>query len=104
MDFRLRKIVFFLGAIALLSFGCRDPNIGERDAGDTPDAVSADAAPPGVCDPYEARPLIPEVYIGPVGLEDRLLSYINSAQEELWVMMYLITQDKFSENPWKVNN
>ncbi len=88
------KGALFVAALFLF-IACRTPSGGGTDAGISLDANSADAAPQGVCDPYEARPQIPEVFIGPEGLEDRLLSYINAAQTELWVLMYLITLDQF---------
>jgi len=70
----------------------------------------ADSAPPRVdaapradlgpvtpsCDPYSVRSPAPEVLIGPVGLETKLLQRIQLAQKQILVMIYQFTRYNFS--------
>lgn len=85
-----------VAGLMVLALGCRQGNPG------TPDPAMMDAAAPGIdagsqigCGPYESRLTEPEIFIGPDGLEARLLGLIDGAESELWVMMYLITVDSF---------
>lgn len=89
---RLRYVLLCAAAIAVS--GCRSSDSGDAaDAG--PGGPTADAAPQSGCDPYELRPSTPEVFVGPDGIEDRLMTYIEGATDELYVMMYLLTLDQF---------
>jgi phosphatidylserine/phosphatidylglycerophosphate/cardiolipin synthase-like enzyme len=66
---------------------------GGSDGGAGADADNPDD---GVgCTPYAARAAAPELFIGPTGLQSKLLSEIGSAQDELLIMMYLLTVDEF---------
>ncbi len=47
--------------------------------------------PPPACDAWVPRPAEPEVLIGPVGLEGRLVGLMNSAESELVLMMYQLS-------------
>lgn len=51
----------------------------------------AGAAP--ACDPYAPRAIVPEVLIGPTGLEASLVGLMDSAQSSIDLMMYQLTCD-----------
>ena len=90
-------------SLTLYAAGCRGASTGGSDDPDAaepmPDsAVSdVDAAPQIGCDPYEPRLGTTSTFIGPSGLEARLLGMFDSAQDELFVMMYVSTQESFSD-------
>lgn len=68
---------------------------GDSDAGGGDAGAGADASSEVGCSPYAARSAAPELFIGPDGLQSKLLGEIGTAQDELLVMMYLITVDDF---------
>jgi len=83
-----------LSAIAALgpAAGCRseDPPSGDDDV--QPDAPMG---PDGTgCTPTTPRTAEPMVFVGPTGLEDRLIGLVDSAQTSLDVQMYL-----FNDHP-----
>jgi cardiolipin synthase A/B len=73
--------------VALVTFGCR----AEDDAV----APTIDATPDGVdgtgCTTMTPRTVPLEAFVGPMGLQDRLAGYIDSATKSLDVQMYLFT-------------
>ena len=63
------------------------------DAGTGDDDASIDAGPrPESCDPYEARATTPPLYIGPTGLEDKVVALIAAAKTSIDMMMYEIDE------------
>ncbi len=88
----------FTLAILIGFGGCRSPLEDSVDAGTGSDAAQGvDSGPQIGCDPYEPRAVAPELFIGPQGLENRLLGEIDAAESELWVLMYLITMESFTD-------
>lgn len=68
------------------------------DAAVGDDAAVGPDAPDGVgCSPYAPRSAAPELFIGPNGLQNKLLTEIGTAQDELLIMMYLITVEDFDD-------
>ena len=59
---------------------------------DTPAVDAPHDIPDGVgCTPTTARTMMPDTFVGPTGLQDRLGTLIDSAQTSLDVQMYLFT-------------
>jgi len=78
-------------ATLLLVLASLGPGCGGGGAGDTTADAAADA-PDGVgCEATTPRTVIPEAFVGPTGLQDRLGTLIDSAQTTLDVQMYLFT-------------
>ncbi|MBP9203825.1 MAG: hypothetical protein KBG28_07690 [Kofleriaceae bacterium] len=78
--------------------------VGGGCSGDDGGGASADAGPGGAdaagdptCSPTGARAQAPEVFVGPTGLEARLLAAIGSATTSLDIMMYLFTLDQLAD-------
>ena len=62
-----------------------------------PDGGGVDA-PDGVgCTPTSPRSVPPETFIGPTGLQNRIIGFIDSAQESLDVAIYLFTVDAIGD-------
>ncbi|MBI4702405.1 MAG: hypothetical protein HY744_14890 [Deltaproteobacteria bacterium] len=54
---------------------------------------SGGQAPPA-CDPYVPRPQVPELIIGPSGLDAKLVAVMDAAQQELALSMYQLNWQK----------
>lgn len=76
------------------AFACGGNGSSAADAG-ADSAVAIDATTGVGCDPYEFRSPSVELFIGPDGLENRLIDEIRAAKSQLYVMMYLLTLDQF---------
>jgi phosphatidylserine/phosphatidylglycerophosphate/cardiolipin synthase-like enzyme len=71
---------------ALLAAGCRPEIAVDIDGNPAPDA------PDGLgCTTLSPRAVAPETFIGPIGLEARMLDMIDGAQSSLDIHMYLFT-------------
>lgn len=67
------------------------PPVTAADAEPDDDAQGDDAGPPAKsCDPLEPRAADPEIFIGPMGLKDKLVALIGSAKTSLDVLIYEI--------------
>ncbi|MBA3541518.1 MAG: hypothetical protein H0T79_18035 [Deltaproteobacteria bacterium] len=72
---------------------CHDPGSN----GTTPDAPTGDAVPGVGCTARAPRTVDPEVFVGPTGLENRLIAAIGGATTSLDVQMYLFTVDSIAD-------
>ncbi len=78
---------------ALTLVACRGGDPADPDGGDdAPDAAAGIG-----CSLTEPRATATEVFIGPTGLQTRLAGYIDSAQDSLWIQMYLFTVDELAD-------
>lgn len=67
------------------------PDAGDDGGGPGDDDAGGDAGPrPESCDPYEPRATTPPLYIGPTGLEDKIVALIQGAKTSIDVLMYEI--------------
>ncbi len=89
-----RQLIALAVSLAVGAFACGGGSSPAADAGSGADA-GADAAPGVGCTPYEFRSPSVELFIGPNGLENRLINEIRSAQTSLDIMMYLLTLNNF---------
>lgn len=83
-----------MAAVAVSALACGGETSVGADASTGADG-GADGALGIGCGAYEFRSPSVELFIGPDGLQNRLLNEIRSAQTELYVMMYLLTVDAF---------
>lgn len=90
-----KQLIALAAALAVSAFACGGGGSAGVDAGSGSDA-RVDATGGTGCDPYEFRSPAVELFIGPDGLESRLINEIRSAQSELYVMMYLLTLNQFT--------
>lgn len=84
----------YLSLVAVLVglVACRDTD------GNSPDAASTGDAPDGVgCTARSPRTVAPEVFVGPTGLESRMIAAMASATTSLDVQMYLFTVDSIAD-------
>lgn len=79
-----------VAALALLACGGEGSaaGTGAGGAGGEGAAGGAGGDAPMACDMWAPRPSEPEVLIGPVGLEDRLVAMIDAATSSIELMMY----------------
>lgn len=90
------RLACLLAAAAPLLWACGGGASGP-DAGSAGDGGAvADASTEVGCGAYASRAAAPELFIGPDGLEQRLIGYIDAATTSLDLMMYLMTMDEFS--------
>jgi len=78
------------------SSGTAQQGAGGHSAGGGPTmgvGGSGGAELPPACDPYVPRPTPPEVIIGPVGLEQKLVGLMNGAQSHIALSMYQLDCD-----------
>ena len=80
---------------AVLAAGCRNSGQADGDAGPGPDGGTPGADAGDGCEALSPRAITPEVFIGPSEVTDEVLAVIDSADESLIVMMYLLSQDVF---------
>jgi phosphatidylserine/phosphatidylglycerophosphate/cardiolipin synthase-like enzyme len=77
-----------LATCLVLALGACTHRAAQGD--DEPGDASTDA--PGVgCEPTSPRAVPPETFAGPVGLQDRIVGFIDGARERLDIGMYLFT-------------
>lgn len=62
----------------------------DAGGGTDEDAGPDKTLPPESCDPYQARVTTPELYIGPTGLESKVVAIIESAQKSIDLSIYEI--------------
>lgn len=80
--------------VALACLGCRAPADGDDDPA-APDAAETDG---GIgCAATDPRSPATEVFVAPVGLEQRLVDFIDGAETSLDVQMYLFTVDAIAD-------
>ena len=86
----------------LAASGCRgEGGGGGGDDDDTMIDAGEDPTPDApentntACDPYLARPAVPEVLVGPEGLEGALLGRIDAARSTIDVLIYELTRPSF---------
>ncbi len=85
--------LFVIVSLAVFSAACTRSATG--DDVNPGDDASTD---PGVgCTPTSPRTVTPEAFVAPTGLQDRILSFIDSAQSTLDVQMYLFTVTAISD-------
>jgi phosphatidylserine/phosphatidylglycerophosphate/cardiolipin synthase-like enzyme len=87
-------IVLLVVAVAAVTTGCGGGGGTADDTGDdtgTPDAAT------DCLTPTSPRSAPPELYIGPTGLETRMIGFIDSAQTSLDLQMYLFTTDSIAD-------
>jgi phosphatidylserine/phosphatidylglycerophosphate/cardiolipin synthase-like enzyme len=77
--------------LLLLLIGCRG---GSGD--DDDDVVEPDAQPGVGCAAADPRTPATQTFVGPTGLEDRALAFIDAAQDTLDIQMYLFTIDEIT--------
>lgn len=67
---------------------------GTSQGGDAP-STGGDGGgePTPACDPYVPRPTVPEVIIGPLGLEQKLVGLMDLAQSDIALSMYQLDCD-----------
>jgi len=83
--------LFVTGLVLALATGCGGGGAAD-DTGNPPDA------PPGDClTPTSPRTAAPELYVGPTGLETRMIDFIEGAQTSLDLQMYLFTTDTIAD-------
>lgn len=96
---RSTTTVAFILAVAAVPLGaCRAGGSGVTDGGGSGgiDARVGPDAQDGVgCEAYTPRTPSAEVFIGPDGLQQRLIDEIDSANQRLDVLMYLMTENVF---------
>jgi len=89
-----------LVVLAVTVIGCRTPsNAGDDGGGDDTPKVDAKLPPDGPidapagngCEPTSPRGGTVEAFIGPTGLQDRLVQLINGAQTSLDLQIYVFT-------------
>ena len=80
--------------IVLAAAGCFGPH-GSGD--DDVDAAPGADAPPSDCVPTRPRTVAPDVFVGPSGLEQRVIGYIDGATTSLDLQMYLFTTDSIAD-------
>lgn len=85
---------------ALFAIACRGSDPADPDGGadDAPDASGVG------CTPTEPRATATQVFVGPSGLEQRIAGYIDSAQDSLWIQMYLFTVDELADRVVAAHN
>jgi phosphatidylserine/phosphatidylglycerophosphate/cardiolipin synthase-like enzyme len=83
-----------LGLAVLLAAGC--PR-GGGASDDTGDDTAPDATPGDCLTPTSPRSVTPELYVGPTGLEARMIEFIDDAQTSLDLQMYLFTTDTIAD-------
>jgi phosphatidylserine/phosphatidylglycerophosphate/cardiolipin synthase-like enzyme len=82
-----------LSLIVAVTVGCRGGSADDGDDGD-------DAPPPDAGDcltPTSPRTAPPELFVGPSGLQTRIIQYIAAAQTSLDLQMYLFTTDEIAD-------
>jgi len=89
-----KQLLALTVAVAVSVFACGGQSSSAVDAGGGGDAQPAGDAGVG-CDPYAFRSPSVELFVGPDGLESRLLNEINGATTSLDMMMYLLTLNEF---------
>ncbi len=80
---------------AVLAAGCRNSGQEAADAGLQPDGGAPGEDAGDGCEALSPRAVAPEVFIGPTEVTDEVLAVIESADESLIVMMYLLSEDVF---------
>ncbi len=87
--------MFLAAVLAMSAAACG----GSSSAGDDAPAVDGGGidAPEGPgCGALSPRTVTPETFVGPTGLQARLISLVDSAQDTLDVHMYLFTVDQIA--------
>jgi phosphatidylserine/phosphatidylglycerophosphate/cardiolipin synthase-like enzyme len=81
-------------ALALALVACTKTAVDEDDDGPGVDG----SVDPGVgCTPTSPRSVPPETFVGPTGLENRIIGFIDGAQTKLDVAIYLFTVDSIGD-------
>lgn len=81
---------------AAATTGCRSGNGAGDDGDDTGDDAPPDADP-DCRTPTTPRAVTPELYVGPTGLEARMIGIIDAADTSLDLQMYLFTTDSIAD-------
>ena len=75
--------------------GCSEP---PPEAGDPPGPGAEDLATPpgpGACDPRSPRPAAPQLLVGPMDLEARLLAEMDKAKKTFDILMYEMSRQPY---------
>lgn len=82
-----------------LLLGCSEPGAGDDKGPQEQDgAVAADMAQPpspASCDPRSQRPQAPELFVGPQGLEAKVLAEMDKAKRTFDILMYEMSRQSY---------
>jgi phosphatidylserine/phosphatidylglycerophosphate/cardiolipin synthase-like enzyme len=89
----MRRLLALVIAVAAGCGGTGAGGGGDGGADGAPGTADArtDAAPGAHCAPTDPRTAAPTLFVGPTGLEQRMLDFIGGAQSTLDVQMYLFS-------------